>query len=79
MGMLEIFAYHTVVHFTDQNWISNLPCIVLGVFYMLNFFKLVLQTEMQKSHFCVRPWSLLTILNFSEREKLDVLTLDVEF
>ena len=21
--MLEIFAYHTVVHFTDQNWISK--------------------------------------------------------
>ena len=27
--------------------------------------KLVLQTGIQKSHFCVRPWSLLTILNFS--------------
>ena len=23
MEMLEIFAYHTVVHFTDQNRISN--------------------------------------------------------
>ena len=33
--------------------------------------KLVLQTEMQKSHFCVRPWLLLTILNFSELAPAD--------
>ena len=31
--------------------------------------KLVLQTEMQKSHFCVRPWLLPTVLNFSERKR----------
>ena len=33
--------------------------------------KIVLQTELQKSPFCVRPWSLLTILNFSERGPTD--------
>ena len=33
--------------------------------------KLVLQTETQKSHFSVRPWSLLTILNFSEQGPTD--------
>ena len=61
--MLKIFAYRTAagVHFTDQNWISKtVYCIVL-----------VLQTETQKSHFCVRPWLLLTILNFLERGPTD--------
>ena len=33
--------------------------------------KLVLQTEMQKLHFCVRPWLLLTILNYFERAQTD--------
>ena len=33
--------------------------------------KLVLQTEFQKSHFCARPWSLLSILNFSKRGPTD--------
>ena len=32
---------------------------------------MILQTGMQKSHFCVRPWSLLTISNFSERGPTD--------
>ena len=45
------------------------PCILsLGVWWSV---KLVLQTEMQKSHFRVRPWSLLTTLNFSEQEPTD--------
>ena len=33
--------------------------------------KLILPTETQKSHFYVRPWSLLTILNFSKRGPTD--------
>ena len=33
--------------------------------------QLVLQTETQKSHFSVRPWSLLTILNFSKQGPTD--------
>ena len=45
------------------------PCILsLGVWWSV---KLVLQTEMEKLHFRVRPWSLLTILNFSEQEPTD--------
>ena len=44
------------------------PFIVSGVSWSL---KLVLSTETQKSHFSVRPWSLLTILNFSEQEPID--------
>ena len=40
------------------------PCIVLDMRWSV---KLVLQTETQKLHFWVRPWSLLTLLNFSER------------
>ena len=36
---------------------------------------LVLQTEKQKFHFCVRPWLLLTILNFSERGPTDTMVL----
>ena len=31
--------------------------------------KIGLQTETQKLHFCLRPSSLLTILNFSERSR----------
>ena len=64
MEMLEIFAYRTVavVHFTDQNWISKTMYFIKCVMVC----KLVLPTETQKSDFCVRPWSLLTILNFSD-------------
>ena len=40
------------------------PFIVSGLWWSV---KLVLPTETQKSRFCVRPWSLLAILNFSER------------
>ena len=67
MKMLGIFAYYTVVHFTDQTWISKTMCripysmIVWGVWWSV---KLVLQIGLQQSHFAVRPWSLLTILNF---------------
>ena len=42
--------------------------ILWGVWWSV---KLVLQTGMQKSLFCVRPWSLLTILNFSKRGPTD--------
>ena len=31
----------------------------------------VLQSETQKLHFCMRPWLLLTILNFYERGPTD--------
>ena len=63
--MLELFAHCTVtvVHFTDQNQVSKTMYIVSGVWWSV---KLVLKSGMQKSHFCLRPWSLLTILNFSE-------------
>ena len=44
------------------------PCMVIGMWWPV---KLVLQTETKKSHFCVRPWSLLTILNFSGRRSTD--------
>ena len=40
------------------------PCVWWSV-------KLVLQTKLQKSNFCVRPWSLLTIINFSKRGPTD--------
>ena len=72
--MLEKFACRTVtvVHFTDQNWISKtvycIRCVMVCV-------TLVLQTEKQKFHFCVRPWLLLTILNFSERGPTDTMVL----
>ena len=39
----------------------------------LNPVKLALPTETQKSHCCVRPWSLLTILNFSKRGSTDTM------
>ena len=42
--------------------------IVWGVWWSV---KLVLQTGMLKSLFCVRPWSWLTISNFSERGPTD--------
>ena len=61
MEMLEIFGYRTVaaVHFTDQKWIPKT--------------RLLHQVcdETQKSNFRVRPWSSLTILNFSERGPTD--------
>ena len=44
------------------------PFIVSGVSWSL---KLVLPTETQKLQFCVRPWSLRTILNFSGRGPTD--------
>ena len=71
MEILEIFAYRTVtgVHFTDQNWISKTVYCIRCVMAL----KLVLQTETQKSHFCVRPWSLLTMLNFSEQRVTDTI------
>ena len=47
---------------------SQKPFIVSGVWWSV---KLVLPTETQKSHFCVRPWSLVTILNFFERGPTD--------
>ena len=40
------------------------PFIVSGLWWSV---KLALPTETQKSRFCMRPWSLLAILNFSER------------
>ena len=33
--------------------------------------KIGFTTETQKPHFCVRPWSLLIILNFSEQGPKD--------
>ena len=42
--------------------------IVSGVSFSV---KLVLPTETQKLHFCVRPWSLLTVFNFSEQGPTD--------
>ena len=48
-----------VVHFRDQSRISR-TCMVSGVLWSV---KLFLQTKTQKSYFCVRPWSLITILN----------------
>ena len=117
METFEIFVYRTVtvVHFTDQYWISKTVYFIqtdttdfcssdLSTFdfrralthlenkrqlnirrgkklgFLLSHrqspgvwwpVKLVLQTELQKSHFGVRPWSLLTILNFSERGLTD--------
>ena len=44
------------------------PFIISGVWWSVEF---VLPPETQKSHFCVPPWSLLTILNFSERGPTD--------
>ena len=38
---------------------------------------LVLPTERQKSHFCVCPWSLLTILNLSEQGPTDTMVFNV--
>ena len=61
------FVYRTVaiVHFTDQNWIPEIVYCIRCVMAC----KIVLQTETQKLHFCVLPWSSLTILNFSERNR----------
>ena len=56
MEMLEIFAYRTVAK-------SLKPFIVLGLSRSVKF---VLPIGTQKLYFCVRPWSLITILNFSE-------------
>ena len=44
------------------------PCIGSGVYQSV---KLDLQAETQESHFCVRPWSLLTVLNFFKRGPTD--------
>ena len=72
MEMLKIFAYRTVavVHFTDTE--SLKPLIVSGVSRSA---KLVLPIETQKSHFCMRPWSLLTTLNFSKQGPTDTTVL----
>ena len=43
--------------------------IVSGVWW---FVKLILPIETQKLHFRVRPWLLLTILNFLERGPTDI-------
>ena len=65
MEMLEIFAYRTVavVHFTDQSWIPKtvyyIRCVMVSKIGFTNW--------KAKIHFSVRPWLLLTILNFSER------------
>ena len=63
--MVEFFAYRTVVavHFIQSRTESLKSFIVSGVRWSV---KLVLPTGTQKLHFCVRPWLLLTILNFSE-------------
>ena len=63
--MLKLFPYCAVAatHLTDQIWFSK-TVYWSGVWWSV---KLVLPTETQKSRFCVHPWSLLTILNFSER------------
>ena len=61
------FVYRTVtiVHFTEQNWI---PEIVYSIRCVIAC-KIGLQTETQKLHFCLRPSSSFTILNFSERSR----------
>ena len=67
--MLEIFAYRTVNSCILQTRTEILkPCIVSGVRWSV---KLVLQPEAQKLHVCMRPWLLLTVLNFSERGPTD--------
>ena len=69
MEMLEIFACLTLaaVHFADQNWIPKTVCCVRCVMVCKNGF------TKQKLHFWLYPWSLLTILNFSERGPTDAM------
>ena len=64
MEMLEDFGYHTVVHFTGQNLISKIVDCIRDV--MICIIGLA-NSQRKKSNFYVRPWSLLTISNFSER------------
>ena len=67
--MLEILAYRTVAVVILQTRTDSLNRLLYQVCDGLQ--KLILPTETQKSHFCVRPWSLLTISNFFERGPTD--------
>ena len=61
MEMLEtsVFCTETVLYILQTRTKSLKPSNVSGVWWSV---KLVLQTETEKLHFCVRPWSLLAIL-----------------
>ena len=64
MEMFELVAYPTVVYFTGQNYIpKTVHCIWCVMICKIG------STELKRKNriFCVRPWSLLTTLNFSER------------
>ena len=63
-------TYSRLFHSPELNLQNRVlySIIVWGVWWSV---KLILQGGMEKSHFCVRPWSLLTILNLSERGPTD--------
>ena len=66
----KFFAYRTVavVHSTDQNRISKTIVVTMlkqGIVSRMRWsVKLVLETETQKSHSCVRPSLLLTYCRY---------------
>ena len=75
-GMLEIFAYHTVVHFADQNW------IYIWILQTRTESEIISDRMSQNSHFILVTgdfyvWSSTWWKNglaTSERNQVDVIT-----
>ena len=69
--LLDIFAHPVVLHFRDQKWISKtvyyIRCVIVCKIFSCSEFPNISEKPRRRRWRTVRPWSLLTILNFSTR------------